>query len=169
MAWPTTQKWSVGNSRKYSLIRQIFQNRMTEIIREDMGLTYSPRAALRFDKNNVDYGYMSASMTSDPQYFEAFETAAKEIAADIRSGGITQDELDRARKPLLESFQRARKENSNWIRLVAKSQSRPETLEWRRSRLKTFETMTTSELDKAAKDLFDAESLHVVIIQPEAE
>ncbi len=167
LAWPISQVWSVERSRRYSLLQYIFQNRMTEIIREDMGITYSPSAALRFDRNNVDYGYVSASMTSDPQYFEAFENAAKDIAANLRSGGITSDELERARKPLIQSFERSEKENSNWIRLVAQSQTEPETLDWRRSRRGAFEAMTTADLDQAAKELFAPETLHVVLIKPE--
>lgn len=167
LAWPTIKDWSLTRSRQYGMVRRIFQNRMTQIIREDMGLTYSPGASLNFSKLNADYGYISASMTSDPQYFDAFETAAIDIAADLRSGGITQDEIDRAVKPVLESFERSEKENSSWLGLVARSQTRPERLDWRRSRLATFSAMTPELLDSAARDLFEPKRLHIVKISPE--
>jgi zinc protease len=169
LAWPTSGTWDLPKSRAYSMIRRVFQNRMTEIIREDMGLTYSPSSGLQYSRAYKDYGYVSASMTSDPQYFDAFEQAAREIAADLRSGGITQDELDRARKPIMESFQRSEKENGSWLGLVTRSQTRPETLDWRRDRTTAFENMTPSMLDTAAQDLFDPGTLHVVMIKPGAE
>lgn len=168
MAWPTTGEWSLEKSRRYGMIRRIFQNRMTEIIREDMGLTYSPGAGLNYSDNYVDYGYVSASMTSDPQFFAPFEKAAKEIATDLRSGGITQDELDRARKPILEGFERSEKENGSWLNFVALSQTDKDYLDWRRSRVPAYTGMTTADLDAAAKTLFDPATLHVVVIGPES-
>jgi len=167
LAWPTDQKWTVERSRQYGMLRRVLQNRMTQVIREDMSLAYSPSARLNFSKNSDGYGYISASMSADPQYFEAFEKAAKEIAADLRKGGITQDDLDRARKPVLESFQRSEKENGAWLGNVTRAQTDPEGLEYRRTRLAAYENMTPAALDKMAKELFNPGGLHVVVIGPE--
>jgi zinc protease len=164
MGWPITQAWSLNTSRELSLISRIFTNRMTDLIREDLGLAYNPSAGSNFSRLYDGYAYFSASITADPKFFDAFEEAAGKIAADMRSGGITQDELDRARKPLLESFERAERENSAWLGLVARSQTHPESLDWRRSRQKTFEDFTPKQLDHAAATLFAPETLHVVKI-----
>lgn len=169
LAWPTDQNWTLERSRTYGMVRRIFQNRMTDIIREDMGLTYSPGASLNFGEKNAPYGYFSASMTSDPQFFDAFEEAAKGIAADLRSGGITQDELDRALKPVLESFERSERENGSWLGLVSRSQTESHKLDWRRSRETAYKGLTLAELDAAASELFAPEALHVVQIGPETE
>lgn len=168
MGWPMQQAWTIDRSRAYGMVRQIFQNRMTDIIREDMGLTYSPGASLDFGKNKAPYGYISASMTSDPQYFEPFEQAAKDIAADLRDGGITQEDLDRAMKPVLESFERSERENGSWLGLVTISQTQPEQLDWRRNRVEAYTAMTPAMLDAAAKELFDPKGLHIVEIGPES-
>jgi len=167
LAWPTDQDWTVERSRKYGMLRRILQNRMTQVIREDMSLAYSPSARMNFSQNSAPYGYVSASMSADPQYFEAFEKAAKEIAAELRKGGITQDDLDRARKPVLESFERSAKENGAWLGDVTRAQTDVEGLDNRRSRLAAYENMTPEELDKMAKELFDPKGLHVVVIGPE--
>ena len=167
LAWPMDEEWTVERSRKYGMLRRIMQNRMTQVIREDMSLAYSPSARLNFSQNSVGYGYVSASMSADPQYFEAFEKAAKEIAAELRKGGITQDDLDRARKPVLESFQRSAKENGAWLGDVTRAQTDPEGLDNRRSRLAAYENMTPEELDKMAKELFNPKGLHLIVIGPE--
>ena len=167
LAWPTQEEWNTDRSRHYSMIRRIMQNRMIQLIREDEGLTYSPSAGLRFSKNSAGYGYASASMTSDPVFFAGFEALSKEIASDLRSGGITEDELDRARKPVLESFERNLKENGSWLSLVVRSQTDSEMLEERRTRNETYESMTPKALDAYAAELFNPDSLHVVLIEPE--
>lgn len=164
MGWPINEAWSLNKSRELSLIGRIFRNRMTDVIREDLGLAYSPSAGSNFSRLYDGYAYFSASITADPEFFDAFEEASNKIAADMRSGGITQDELERARKPLLESFERAERENGSWLGLVARSQTHPESLDWRRSRTEKFAGFTTKQLDEAAASLFAPEALHVVKI-----
>lgn len=164
MGWPIEKSWSLMRSRQMSLLSRIFTNRMTDTIREDLGLAYSPSAGANFSRLYDGYAYFSASITADPQFFEAFEKASNQIAADMRAGGITQDELDRARKPLMESFERAERENGSWLGLVTRSQTSPEQLEWRRSRRDVYAALTTAELDKAAASMFAPDTLHVVQI-----
>jgi len=167
MAWPMVQDWTVERRRHYTIIRSILSNRLIEIIREDLGLSYSPSAGLNFGKYSPGYGYLSTSISADPQFFEAFEKAAKTITADMRSGDITEDELNRARKPILENMERGEKENGNWLGLVARSQTVPESLDRRRSRKTAYETMTAADLNTVVADLFDPAGLHIVTILPE--
>ena len=166
LGWPITQPWNIDRSRRYAMVNRIMQNRMTELIREDKGLTYSPQSSLRFDANNDGYGYITAFMNSDPKFFGGFEAEAKKIASDLRVGGISQDELNRARKPVLESFERGLKENGIWLGLVTRSQTDPLNLSERRSRDAAYEAMTPETLDAAAAELFAPASLHLVMIKP---
>lgn len=168
MAWPMSDDWSIERSRYLGMIRRIFQNRMTDVIREDEGLAYSPSAGLEFGKLSAPYGYFSASMLSDPKDFAGFEVAAKTIVADLRSGDITQDELDRALKPVLEGFERRDKENGSWLGNVTRSQSDPLGLDYRRSRDTAYTGLTIEQLNSVAKTVFDPEGLHIVKIVPES-
>ncbi|MGB0905957.1 MAG: M16 family metallopeptidase [Maricaulaceae bacterium] len=169
MAWPIDETWTIQRKREYTLLSRIMTNRMTDIIREDMALAYSPNAGISLSKLSPGYGYASASIMADPQYFDAFKDAASSIAANLKSGGITQDELDRAVKPVLESLERAERENSAWLGLVTTSQTQPKTLDWRRSRKTAYEGITPAMLDAAAKTLFNPETLHIVEVKAEAK
>jgi len=167
MSWPMSQEWALERSREFTMISRIMKNRMTDIVREELALAYSPSAGMNYSRLTPGYAYASASISADPQYFGAFEKAVKNIVADLRSGGITQDELNRAVKPILEGFERGQKENGSWLGLVTTSQTRPEHLDWRRSRKASYEAMTPEKLDAAAKLLFDPETLHIVEITAE--
>jgi len=169
MAWPTDKPWSINTTRNYNIIRAILQNRMTDVIREELGLAYTSRAALRFRKNETGYGYVSASMSGDPKFLTQFEAAAKEIVSDLRSGGITQDELNRARKPLLERQERNLRENRAWLSDVTRAQTDKSSFDYRRTIRPYYEAMTPESIDEAAKQLFDPETLHIVTIRPQAK
>ena len=164
MGWPMKQDWTLQRSREYAVLSTIFTNRMTDVIREDMGLAYSPGGGVSFSRRTPGYSYASASITADPQYFKAFETAVKDIAAELRAGGITEDEMNRAVKPILENIESAARENGAWLGLVSRAQTEEEQLNWRRSRKSAFENMSPEKLDAAAKTLFNPSTLHVVEI-----
>lgn len=169
MGWPINEPWTLSASREMSLISRIFTNRMTDTIREELGLAYNPSASANFSRLYDGYAYFSASITADPQFFSAFEKASNTIAKDMRSGGITQDELDRARKPVLESFERAQRENGAWLGLVSRAQTEDYKLEWRRSRTDAYAAITTDELEAMTAKMFAPETLHVVSITSDRE
>jgi zinc protease len=169
MGWPIDLPWSVDNSRTLYLLSEVFQNRMTDLIREELGLAYSPSASANFSRPYDGYAYFSASITADPKFFDDFEKAAGKIAADIKAGGISEDELNRARKPVLESFQRAERENGAWLGLVTRAQTEEYKLDWRRARTDGYSAVTTEDLDTLAAKLFTPETLHVVSIVSDRE
>lgn len=169
MGWPINLPWTVDNSREIYLVSQVFQNRMIDIIREELGLAYSPSASASFSRLSDGYAYFSASITADPEFFDAFEKASNKIAAEMKKGGITEDELERARKPILESFQRAERENGSWLGLVSRAQTEEYRLDWRRGRTAGYSAITTGALDAIATKMFDPNTLHVVSIVSDRE
>lgn len=169
MGWPMSQDWSIKRSREYAVLSTIFTNRMTDVVREELGLAYSPGGGVSFSQLSPGYSYASATMMADPQYFDDFETAVKTIAAKLRSGDITQDEMDRAVKPILENIQSAERENGAWLGIVTRAQTEPHKLDWRRGRQAAFETMRVEDLNAAAKTLFDPSGLHIVDIRSDKD
>ena len=87
----------------------------------------------------------------------------------MKKGGITDDELERARKPILESFQRGERENGSWLGLVARAQTEDFRLDWRRGRSAGYAAITAKELDAVAAKMFAPDTLHVVSIVSDRE
>lgn len=167
MAWPTTQTWTHSQWQAYDLIRRIFRSRLRERIREELGLSYTLRTSLSFRELYSPFGYMSVRVTANPEDHLEIEDAVKEIAAELRSGGITADELDRVRVPLLEDIEAGQQRNSDWINLVTYSQTKPDRLDRRRAQQGDLLALDVETLDAAAASLFDPERLHVISIGPE--
>jgi hypothetical protein len=78
----------------------------------------------------ADYGYLAAQMEAPPEKLASFFAASHEIAADLASKPISEDELNRARRPTLEGIDRARDGNGYWLGALGdlaktRSRSRP--------------------------------------------
>src|SRR5206468_8785441 len=58
-----------------------------------------------------------------------------EIANDLAEKGVTEDELERAKKPILTSLRESARTNGYWLgSVVSRVQERPEQLDWCRTR-----------------------------------
>ncbi len=167
MAWPIAGEWDHLKGQEYEFIRRILQNRMIETVRENLGLSYSPSIGANYPESYSGYGYVSAAVTMDPKDFTAFEKAAKTLVADMRSGNITADEVDRVRQPALEKFERTRKENSTWVGRVASAYSRPEEFDRLNAMEAFLDTVSHEQLNLAVQTLFDPDTLHIVSIRAE--
>lgn len=168
MTWPITKPWDITTSRHFGMINRIFRNRLIETIREDLGLSYSPASTIRFSEIEPNYGYAMAVMNADPKFFDGFEKATIDIVADLRKGTITEDELNRARQPVIESLERGQKENGSWVGLVSRAQTETENFDYRKSRRPYYETLSAQDLNAVIGELFDPETMHIVEILPES-
>ena len=61
----------------------------------------------------------------------------------------------RARKPILERWQRQTRENSSWVGLAIDAQNKPERLERRRTRTAILEAIAPSDITAQAKRYLD--------------
>jgi len=88
------------------------------------------------------------------------------LADDMARGGISADELDRARKPIQSNLKKALRENGYWLNSVmATCQADPKVLELARNRDEDFASISVEELNAlAAKYLKKENSLLYEIV-----
>jgi len=153
LAWPLLKQYSIERFRYYQVIRQILRLRLYDVIREDNGIAYSLKAALRFSAKTQKPNSIYVSASVNAKHHARFEELVKEIVSDLRKGSITQDELNRAIKPVLEDLEKNQNTNRYWSRLVGLAQSKPRVIELYRTHRELLES----------PDL-----LHTVAIVPES-
>lgn len=153
IAWPTTgySPKTRKEARMLSLLGSVFQLRLTEQLREQEGVSYSPSAGHAASSTWGDYGYLAAQIEAPPEKLDAFFGEAQEIAAALAAKPIDQDELDRARKPLVASIDRARDGNSYWLSALEDLGRDPFTLETILTQKADYEAVTPARLQAAAK------------------
>lgn len=165
--WPTTDASDVHVARRLSLLADVFQDRLRVKVREQIGGTYSPSAGSSTSDTYKDYGYIVAQMTVEPARAGAIVTAVREIAGDLAKEGVTTDELERARKPLLTQLRESVRTNRYWLgNVLARAQEKPEVLDWARSREADFESISKAELDRLAALYFRADRLCTFVSLP---
>ncbi len=167
--WPTTDGLDVPRSRRLSMLAAIFSDRLRVKVREEIGGTYSPRAANNSSETFPGYGYMMASVDVDPAMAGKISDLVISIANDLATSGPTQDELDRARLPLLTALKDSLRSNAYWIsRVLARAQEKPETLDSIRTRLTDMQAITAGELAALAKEYLGSARVSRATVLPSA-
>ena len=168
--WPTTDIYDIEQTRRLSMLSAIMDDRLRVKVREELGDAYSPFAHNLPSDTWTDYGYLFASVTVAPDQAEAVTQVVAQIADDLATGeDITEDELDRAKKPQVTSIEEMRRTNRYWMGSVLEScQEHPERLDWSRSFVDDYKNITVEEVNALAKEFLSSESMVAVVIKPEA-
>jgi zinc protease len=167
--WPTTDANDVSRTRRLTILGTIFTDRLRVKVREEIGGAYSPAAGSSSSDTFTGYGYLLANVIVDPPAANAIADAVRAIAEDLRTKGVTEDELNRAKQPVLTNVRESARTNSYWIgSVVHKAQEKPEVLAWSRTRTADFEAITKADIDALARQYLVPERTFQVIVLPEA-
>ncbi len=184
--FPTADRSDIKRTRRLQVLASILGDRLRQKIREEWGDSYSPRAVSVGSDTFPGYGFLVAQMVISPPQADAAAAAVKEIAGALagqpqaavaapgrKAGkpqemGISADELDRARAPLLNALKEQRRNNTYWLQTVAATcQRRPERLDWARTLESDVQAVTKDELEALAKQyLPPARAIEVLISPP---
>ena len=156
--WKGDDGFDHKTSATQDLLRAVLRLRLTDKLREELGATYSPSAGNSASEVFPGYGYISASSEVEPQDIGRVHAAIDEIAAQMASGDISEDELTRARKPILEGMEEAEEDNGSWIGLIDEAQSLPGDLDRWRNDEAVYQAITVDELTAAAARYFTPEN-----------
>ena len=165
--WPAPDGRDVTISRRVSMLAQLFKLRLTEVMREEEGASYSPSAFSYSPRIYPDYGYIGASLELDPKDIDRMSAKVDEIAAEFRAGQFDESLFERAIKPARERIETSLENNGYWMNVISEAQSDPERLDRHRSRHEAYQNMTMQELKILAKTLFDPKSAYRVQVLPE--
>jgi zinc protease len=166
--WKTDDMWDIERTRRLSLLSSVLRDRLRLKIREELGEAYSPYARNTSSDAFTGYGYLFATVESDPEGLAGLAEIIREISEDIREKGVTGDELERAKEPLLNMLAEYRRNNTYWLDSVLQSsQETPQRLDWARSIVDDFKGVTAEELSDLAKEYLGADRAFAVSIVPE--
>jgi zinc protease len=155
-AWPAPDFDSgPRRARTISLMREMLKVRLTDEFREAQGATYSPSASNAHSTAFPGYGVIVATAETRPELVDGFFKTLDGVTEELRSGKFTDDLLNRARTPIVQSIQKSRLTNGFWAGVVTEAQTRPQSLEAIRSQIGDYEGITREEITSAAKVWLD--------------
>jgi len=110
---------------------------------------------------------MSASVDVEPAMATRIADTVTELGTDLAAKGVTEDELLRAKQPLLTAIRQSVRDNGYWLNAVlARAQEKPEVLDWARSRTADVESISASDLSGLARTYLSQERASRAIVLP---
>jgi zinc protease len=152
VAWPTDDfLGDTQRARTLSVLGDVLQLRVTDQLRRAEGATYSPSAGSSVSDVFPHYGYVSTRVEIPPAKLDGFFKDVSAIAADLRAKPVSPDELDRAKRPAVESLLKRRETNEYWLNALADAQTDPRRLAAIRSSEAQLSHVSAADIQKAAQ------------------
>jgi len=150
VAWHTTDGFHAKDAETLDVLAQVMFSRLLDRLRVNAGVTYSP-GARSFASNVVpNQGYVFADTELPPAKMPLFFAATRAIVADLRAHPIAPDELERARKPLVEDLIAQQQTNGFWVNELIGVQDDPRRLDLIRTTIPLLKAVTAADLQAAA-------------------
>ena len=153
-----TDKNNISKERRTFMISQIYSERMRILIREKLGIAYSPYAYILNSETFPDFHYLLAFNTEKEKQSKKIHQILKKIGEEIAQNGIQAEELELVLSPFLERIKRSRKTNEYWIYVLDNASKYPQKFQWAISREKDYASITAKELTILAKEIFKEEN-----------
>lgn len=168
--WPTGDMLDIMRTRRLTLLGSVLDDRLRVKVREELGETYSPACYHVASDTFTGYGYMTAMIECKPEQAAPITELVIKIAAELAEGPITDDEFERAQKPLLTQLEQMRRDNRYWSQNVVRNcQEHPERIDWAKNLLADFTGITKEEIQKLAKEFLEAKASVAVKILPQTK
>jgi zinc protease len=167
VAYPTEGLWNISRTRRLSVLADIVSDRLREQIREKLGSAYSTFAVNRPSRAFPEYGVFQAGVSINPEEADMLVNKIKKIISDLAADGATQDELHRALSPTLTSIKEMMRTNTYWLNTVLTgSKKHPQQLNWSRTIMKDYASVTKDEVSNIAKEYLDNQKAATIIVTP---
>ena len=168
--WQTSpMRGDIPTFRRLNVLGDILGDRLRAEVRETLGATYSPFAGAGGSDALDGVGYIIAQSMGQAKDLEILHKSMIELADKLAKEGASQDELDRALKPLNATLEKTKRENSYWLNTVlARCQEDPERLDLARNREKDYASIKLEEINALAKKFLSKDKVLSVTIESES-
>jgi zinc protease len=164
--WPMRDYGDGAEARALRVLEQVLQLRLTEVIRESEGATYSPGTDWSPSTTYPGFGLIGAVMELEPKDVDRMQAKVEEIAAGLAAGNIDQDLFVRARTPLIADFDETRTNNPWWMTWLSGSSFRPERLGIIRNGRQHYEQVTLEQVKALAAQYLQPGKARLIRVLP---
>jgi len=166
LAWATDDAGDIGRARRLSMLGKVVDEKLREVVREELGAAYSPYAFHRGSTEIDGFGYLAVHAEVEPGQRSAIREVIDGIVAALVEEGVDADLLERVRKPVLASLGPYREGNGYWLdSVVLRSWSEPQRLAWKNHMVEDYASITAEEIGELARRfLASAPRIDLVVV-----
>lgn len=167
VTYPTTDIYDIEDSRRLSILSDIFSDRMRIRIRDELGATYSQGSHNLPSRAYQGYGLFITHAGIAPNIADKIEGEIKKIANDLKNNGVSKDELERAVKPMLAGITDQLRTNNYWLNTVLRGAARhPAQLDWSRTIFMDYASMKIKDINETAAKYLENDIAATMVFYP---
>lgn len=152
------------------LLAVLFNDRIRDRVREEMGASYSPSVRYRYDPASGGYGFYAATIKAERTFIEPVKAAAAEVAQALSTGALPPGTADRIRATAITAAETQRQRNRYWQYLLEQEVLRGAPVaDWSARQIQALRGVTETDIQAAATALAAAPAEIVVAEKPGAE
>ena len=163
--WPIQPSEDPSETAKIDVLYSILGNRLVKHIREKDGNAYALYAS-SYITETFGRGCVKAYVTTSSDKLKEVGEQIVRLADDMANKGITQEELDRAVKPLISALEKNRVTNDFWMEFLKNAQARPEKLKWRPSDEARYRNIKLGDIQALAERYLQRSNAICMLVKP---
>lgn len=164
--WPAPGADDPEDGLRMRVLRSLFRNRLTAVLREELGATYSPGVGRFLNPLYSDYGYLLAHVITSPAQAEQVRTSVLEVATAMASEPIAEDEFRRALRPLIEDVSSSLENNGYWMNVLGDAGEDGYNVRTHRAREAIYTAMTVADIEELARQVLQNQNAISAFILP---
>ena len=169
IGWPTYQGAfkNIREERIANVLGQMLRDNATRLFRSEGGATYSPMEIVDISTFLPDYGYIAVAIEVPPETIDGVQDQIQKLASRLATEPQPQSEIDRIVQPRLEQTRRNLVTNVGyWMELLANAHDDPGGMQYIRTELADYASITPADVMAAAKKWFRPETAWRLKIVP---
>ena len=152
MYWPMPDYFASPKEAAASeLLSKVIGQRLIDIVREKLGLSYAPSTDFAASKQLGGYGYLGAYIETPQANFGTFRKIVIDQMADLAAKPISADELLRGKQQMIQSRKQQRERNEYWLPNLALAQRKPAVRQTIIDSVASAEAVTAADVQALAK------------------
>ena len=168
LAWRLYDVVGPDDDCRMRLLAGVLEDRMRVRLRQEMGKTYTPAIGLLAERAlSPALLFLRCRIETAPRQIDRVAEAAKAVVDELVRSGITEEELERARLPLVRQMEENATSNAWWLFALDEAQSKPQFVEGQGRQKEIYNSITRAELDALARLLFSPDRMCEVRAVPE--
>ncbi|MFT5728547.1 MAG: zinc protease [Desulforhopalus sp.] len=166
LTWPTDDFWNIERTRRLSILASVLEDRIRKTVREKLGASYSPSVVSYGSRMHSHHGYIQVELNIESGKEKILVGEIRKIVRQLVDAGVTEDELSRAKKPVITSVLENIKTNQYWLySVLSLSDSYPEQLEWPKTIVSDIKSINVRQVDTLAGKYLNDQKVAVAIIK----
>ena len=164
--WPMRDYGDGREARALRVLERVLQNRLNEVIREELGDSYSPNTDWSPSDILTGYGTIGAASEVTPDKADAVIAVMERIAAELAAGKIDADLFERAKRPLVADFDETTANNPWWLAALSNLSFDPNRLPRVRDAKDHYASVTLDKVKMLARQYLDPSKARIVKVIP---